>query len=455
MRSIILAAGESKRMKSKTAKHVHELAGRPLLAYIIQAQAEASGACEASGQPPVVVVGHNREQISERIKQNVLYAVQEQQLGTGHAVLAASEYIATDEDVVVQMGDTPLIKPETIRRLAAYHAECGSVGTAASVRVDDPKGCSRVIRDSAGAFLCITEQTDLSPVHEHVNEISVGLFIFKGGPLLEALRLLKNDNAQGEYYLTEVFDILRKQGHEIGALAFADPEEFIGVNDRAQLAQAEAAMRQRINLEHMRRGVTMIDPAAAYIDYGVRIGEETVICPNTIIKAGTIIERECVIGPNSSISNSTIGARAEVANSEVVDSKVGADTSVGPFAYIRPGSIIGEHCKVGDFVEVKNSTLGDNTKASHLTYIGDADVGGNVNFGCGTVTVNYDGKHKHRTTIGDDVFIGCNTNLVAPVTVHTGAYIAAGSTIDKEVPGEGLAIARARQVHKPEWRRKG
>jgi bifunctional UDP-N-acetylglucosamine pyrophosphorylase/glucosamine-1-phosphate N-acetyltransferase len=285
-----------------------------------------------------------------------------------------------------------------------------------------------------------------------IDEINTGVYAFNGKALLEALSLIRPQNAAGEYYLTDTLEIMQVNGLRAGVVLAPDASEFLGINNRVQLAQASDALKHRINKKHMMDGVTIIDPNTTWIGHDVSVGIDTIIYPGVILEK-TTIGKNCIIGPNTRIVGSNISDNTEVDNSVVLESSIGEHTSVGPFAYVRPNSHIGAHCKVGDFVEVKNSTMGDYSKASHLTYVGDADIGNHVNLGCGSITVNYDGKKKFRTVVEDNVFVGCNTNLIAPVTVKEGAYTAAGSTITKEVPEKALAIARSRQTNKENWRK--
>ena len=325
------------------------------------------------------------------------------------------------------------------------------MATVLTTKVDDPTGYGRVIRDAEGNFSRIVEQKDANEEELAVNEINSGIYCFKGDKLKEALELLDNNNAQGEYYLTDTMKIIKDKGSKVGAFVGATIEELMGVNSRVQLSQAEAIMRKRINKKHMENGVTIINPENTYIESNVQIGKDTIVEPGVMLKGNTVIGEECIIGMNSSITNSKIGNFTEVKISTIIDSAVGENTTVGPYAYLRPKSNVGSHVKIGDFVEVKNANIGDYSKASHLSYIGDADVGEHVNIGCGVVFVNYDGKFKYRSKVEDHAFIGSNSNLVAPVHVEYKGYIATGSTITDDVPDGALAIARQRQVVKNGW----
>lgn len=442
--SVILAAGMGTRMKSETPKVLHKVCGKQLCKWVIDASREADDV--------LLVVGHKSDTVKEQIGGRVKYALQAEQKGTGHAVMQAADFIGAHSGyVVILNGDTPLVTADTIRAAVEYHEQNGFSATVITARLDNPFGYGRIIRDENGSVERIVEQKDASEAEKAVDEVNSGMYVFNADKLSYALEKLTPNNAQGEYYLTDTLEILRADGGRVGAYVIGDNDEIRGINDRVQLAEAEKIMRARINERHMRNGVTISAPETVYIEDGVEIGNDTVIEQNVILKGNTKIGSNAVIGAGSRIDNSVVHDGADVLSSVIVDAEVGEGTHVGPFAYMRPNSKVGKNVKVGDFVEIKNSTIDDGTKISHLTYIGDSDVGKNVNFGCGTVTVNYDGKKKYRTTIGDNSFIGCNTNLVSPVTVEEGAYIAAGSTITDDVPEKSLAIARARQVVKNGW----
>ncbi|HSP48182.1 MAG TPA: bifunctional UDP-N-acetylglucosamine diphosphorylase/glucosamine-1-phosphate N-acetyltransferase GlmU [Clostridiaceae bacterium] len=443
--ALILAAGEGKRMKSSMSKVLHQVCGKEMVNHVIDVMRSA-GFDEVN-----VIVGKGKEQVMEKTKsRNVSFSVQEEQLGTGHAVLCAKEFLSGKEGTIaIFTGDAPLIRRETVQELLRMHEEKGYSATLLTSVIDNPTGYGRVVREGDDVAR-IVEQKDGTPEELAVKEINAGMYLFDVRELLTALGELKNDNAQGEYYLTDVIGIMKAKGLTLGA-SITQFDETRGVNSREQLAEAEEIMRKRINRFHMENGVTLIDRERTYIGADVRIGMDTIIYPNNNIEGNTVIGSGCTLYPDSRLVDTVVGDRVTIMSSVVLESEVGNDTTIGPFAYVRPESQIGAHVKIGDFVEIKKSCIGDGTKISHLTYVGDAEVGKNVNFGCGTVTVNYDGKHKYKTTVGDDVFIGCNTNLIAPVTVNDGAYIAAGSTITDEVPKDSLAIARSRQVVKEDW----
>ncbi len=442
--SIILAAGEGKRMKSKMPKPLQKASGRALIDYVI------SASNEVGVKENIVVIGHQAEQMREYLADSVSYAYQYEMLGTGHAVMQGIEPLKDKDGVVMVLcGDTPLISGAELKTALDSHVKANRTATVITAIADNPFGYGRVIREG-DTLKKIVEQKDAAPSEQAVKEINSGMYFFDIKKLISALSRLKNDNAQKEYYLTDTIEILLNDGENVGA-EIVSFDSILGVNDRIQLAQAEKILNRRKVREIMLSGARVIDPEATYIEAGVTVGADTVIYPGTILEGNTIIGEDCLIGPDSKITDTVIGNGCEVVKSVLVKSEVGNNTNVGPFAYMRPNSKVGDKVKVGDFVELKNATINDGTKISHLTYVGDADVGKNVNFGCGTVVVNYDGKNKHRTTIGNDVFIGCNTNLVSPVTVCDGAFTAAGSTITDTVPENALAIARAKQVNKEGW----
>ena len=445
MKAIVLAAGSGTRMKSSLPKCLHKILGRTMLNIVLDTLKEAG-----TGEI-IVVTGHGEKQLRESVTVDVKFVHQAELLGTGHAVMMAAELLNENDDILVINGDTPLVSADSILKLTDKHTRDGNAITVVSTRIDPPFGYGRIIRPiEHGQYLRIVEHRDLAVGQELVNEINTGVYFFNGKALLNALPLITPKNAASEYYLTDTLEIIQSNGLKAGVVLAPDASEFVGINNRVQLTQACEVLKRRINEKHMMEGVTIIDPNSAWIGHNVSIGPDTTIYPGVLLE-DTRIGSNCVIGPNTRIVGSDISDNAEIDYSVVIGSSVGEHTHVGPFAYLRPNSRIGAHSKIGDFVEIKNSTIGDNTKASHLTYIGDSDVGDHVNFGCGTVTVNYDGKKKFRTVIEDNAFIGCNTNLIAPVTVKGNAYVAAGSTITEDVPEKALSIARARQVNKEGW----
>ncbi len=445
--SIILAAGEGTRMKSDIPKTLHKVCGKEMIKYIIEA------AEKSEIEKNVVVLGHGKEKIRKSIDNYNVYIVEQPigndaPYGTGYAVMVAKQYINDEDTVVILCADGPLITKETLMSLMEYHEKNSFAASVLTANFNNPKGLGRIVRKVDGTIADIIEEKDANEEVKKITEINTGIFCFKGKLLKDALNKIDTNNSQNEYYLTDTVKVLNNDGYKIGGFVLLDESDIKAVNDRVQLAEVNKIMQQRINKKHMISGVTLIDPDHVYIDDSVIIKNDTVIYPNTILEQGTKIGSGCTIGPNTRIINSTVMDNVNIDNSKVIDSYIDDSTTVGPFAYLRPGTNLGKSVKIGDFVEVKNSTIGDNSKSSHLSYIGDAEVGKNVNIGCGVVFVNYDGKTKNKTIIEDGAFVGSNSNLVAPVTVHEGGYVACGSTITDDVENGDLAIARARQVNK-------
>ncbi len=447
--AIVLAAGEGTRMKSNMPKVLHKVCGKALVEWVCDAVAEAGiHTC-------VTVVGHKADEVKSYMGQRVEFALQAEQLGTGHAVMQAQPMIKDNaEYVIVLNGDTPLIQGDTIKKVLDYHIKNNNMATVITTELEDATGYGRIIRDENGNVVKIVEHKDANEQEKSIREVNSGMYCFTVQYLLDALNKISNKNAQGEYYLTDTIEILIKEQFKVGALKIDNSAELLGINNRVQLAQIESIMRQRIINKHLLNGVTIIDPSSTYIQSDVKIGMDTIIYPGCVLERNTEIREKCLIGPNTRIVNCTVEENVEIQYSVLLDSYVKKNTHIGPFAYLRPGSKIGENVKIGDFVEVKNAEIGNNSKVSHLSYIGDAEVGNNVNMGCGTVVVNYDGKKKHKTIIEDNAFVGCNANLVSPVVVRENAYIAAGSTITKEVPKDSLAIARKKQKNIDGWVKK-
>lgn len=444
--AVILAAGQGTRMKSNLYKVLHSVAGRPMVKHVID-QLKSIAIDEL-----VTVVGHGAEQVMETIGNDTKFVIQEQQLGTGHAVLQAESLLKNKEGTtIVVCGDTPLITSDTYEKLLDHHEKTGSKATILTATAPDPTGYGRIVRNGNNEVEKIVEHKDANDQELLIDEVNAGTYCFDNKALFEALSQVSTDNAQGEYYLTDVIEILRNQSEKVSAYRTPDFDETIGINDRVALAQAEKILKKRTNEKHMRNGVTIIDIDHTYIGPDVQIAQDVVIYPGSVILGKTTIGEDTIIGPNTEIHNCAIGKSVHIKQSVIMDSKIEDHAQIGPFAYIRPESSIGKHAKVGHFVEVKKSTIGDHSKIPHLSYVGDAEIGRNVNIGCGTITVNYDGKQKHQTTIKDDAFIGCNSNLIAPLTIGEGAYVAAGSTITKDVPNESLSIARARQTNKENY----
>ncbi|MGE7604798.1 bifunctional UDP-N-acetylglucosamine diphosphorylase/glucosamine-1-phosphate N-acetyltransferase GlmU [Peribacillus sp. NPDC097675] len=447
--AIILAAGQGTRMKSQLYKVLHPVCGKPMVQHVIDQ------VNQLQIEDIVTVIGHGAEKVQEQLGDSCKYALQEHQLGTAHAVMQAESVLAGKSGItLVICGDTPLIKAETMEELIALHEKSQAKATILTAYADKPDGYGRVIRSENGLVEKIVEHKDASIEERYVKEINTGTYCFDNQALFSALKKVSNENVQGEYYLPDVIEILKQEGETVTAFQSNNFEETLGVNDRVALSQAEQILRSRINEVHMRNGVTIIDPLTTFIETDVKIGQDTVIYPGTMIKGQSVIGPDCLIGPHSEIIDCEIGKGTEIRQSVAQDSHIGSSVKIGPFAHIRPQSDIHDSVKIGNFVEIKKTVFGKGSKASHLSYIGDAEVGENVNIGCGSITVNYDGKNKYLTKIEDDVFIGCNSNLVAPVTIAKGAYVAAGSTITKDVPQEALSVARARQVNKEDYVKK-
>ncbi|WP_275444852.1 bifunctional UDP-N-acetylglucosamine diphosphorylase/glucosamine-1-phosphate N-acetyltransferase GlmU [Paenibacillus sp. ACRRX] len=447
--AIVLAAGQGKRMKSKLYKVLHPVCGTPMVGHVLDAVERVDS------ERTVVVVGHGAEAVKGYLGDRAEFVLQADQLGTGHAVKQAKALLGGEQGTtIVICGDTPLVTSDTLERLMELHDRAQASATILTAELDNPHGYGRIIRAEDGSVLKIVEQKDATQEEQLVREINTGTYCFDNAQLFAALEQVTNNNVQQEYYLTDVISIMKVQGNVVQAYCSPDPAESIGVNDRLALSEAERLMRERINKRHMLNGVTIVDPMQTYIEAAVTIGADTVLHPGTVLRGSTAIGEDCVIGPHVEITDSRISDRAVIAHSVASSASVGQDSSVGPFAYLRPGADIGQDVKIGDFVEIKNAVIDDHSKVSHLSYIGDAKVGKNVNIGCGAITVNYDGYNKSVTEIGDDAFIGSNVNLIAPISIGKGAYVVAGSTITHHVADNDLAIARERQVIKPGYAEK-
>ncbi|MEC0228860.1 bifunctional UDP-N-acetylglucosamine diphosphorylase/glucosamine-1-phosphate N-acetyltransferase GlmU [Paenibacillus alba] len=442
--AIVLAAGQGKRMKSKLYKVLHPVVGKPMVGHVVDTLQHIEVT------KTLVIVGFGAEAVKGYLGDRAEYALQEQQLGTGHAVLQAKEALGQEDGLtIVICGDTPLISEATLRSTIELHQASSAAATILTAKLDEPQGYGRIIRGEDGRVARIVEQKDCNSEEAAVQEINTGTYVFDNQKLFKALASVTNNNVQNEYYLTDVIGILTGAGEVVQGYCMAEAAESIGVNDRVALAEAERLFKARINREHMLNGVTITDPANTYIEKDVTIGADTVLLPGTILRGSTVIGEQCTIGPQTEIIDSIIKDDVTIKQSVLQDAFVDNEASVGPFAYLRPGANIGKQVKIGDFVEIKNATVGDGSKVSHLSYVGDAVVGTNVNIGCGAITVNYDGFNKSLTEIGDDAFVGSNVNLIAPVKIGNGAYVVAGSTITHAVPDGDLAIARERQVNKP------
>lgn len=450
--AIVLAAGKGTRMKSGVIKVLHPVAGLPMLSWPV------SAAREAGATPIVLVIGHQANAVQGLFRGDggVLCAMQEQQLGTGHAVACALDALSGFRGtLLILCGDTPLLRPETLSDLLKFHADHAAVVTVLTAVMDDPHGYGRVIRDEDGRVMRIVEQKDADPEEQDIREINSGIYCMESDFLFENIRSIGNNNAQQEYYLTDLVAIAVRKGLTCLAMPTADADEIMGINDRVQLAEAARILRRRINRELMLSGVTLLDPEQTYIDQGVSIGADTVVHPNCHIGGGTVIGSGCEIEQGVSISGCSIGDGCHIKAGSVLEgSELHEDVAVGPMAHLRPGTVLHSHVKIGNFVETKKALMGEGSKASHLTYLGDAEIGRDVNIGCGTITCNYDGVNKHRTVIGDGVFIGSDVQLVAPVTVGRNSLVAAGTTVTIDVEPDSLAIARVPQVNKVGWRLK-
>lgn len=441
--AVILAAGQGTRMKSKLYKVLHPVCGKAMVDHVLT-QLERVGIDQI-----VTVVGHGADQVKQLLGDRTTYALQAEQLGTGHAVMQAENILGQKDGItLVTCGDTPLFTAETFKQLFAYHEQQGAAATVLTAHTDRPFGYGRIIRDATGTVAKIVEQKDATPEEVAVQEINTGVYCFNNQELFAALHQLSNDNAQGEYYLTDVIGILKQAGKQVGAFQMDDFTESMGVNDRVALANATRVMQQRINTRHMQNGVTMIDPATTYIDTDVQIGNDTVIEPGVVLKGKTSIGSDCVIGAHSEIRDSVIEDGVTVTASFLENAVMHKDSNIGPYSHLRPKAEIGVGVHIGNFCEVKNAQIGQNTKVGHLTYVGDATLGKEINIGCGTVFVNYDGMNKHHTNVGDYSFIGSGSNIIAPVEIGDHAYVAAGSTITDDVAPHDMGIARGRQVNK-------
>ena len=444
---VVLAAGEGKRFRSELPKPLHRAAGRPLLWHVLAA------AAPLGADPAVVVVGQGADQVGAAIEGfglgEVRTALQAEQLGTAHAVACAVPQLPAGGEVLVLYGDTPLLTTATLAGLVEAHRAAGAAMTLLTCEAADPTGYGRILRDGAGQVTSIVEQRDASQEQLAITEVNAGVYVFERAAL-DLLGKIQPDNTQGEHYLPDLLPLVRAAGGTV-ASAGADEAETRGVNDRAQLAEAAAALRRRVLDGLMAEGVTVLDPAVTYVDAGVTVGPDTTLLPLTFLEEGTTVGRGCTIGPNVRLTRCTVADGANVTQAVAVDASIGERALVGPFAYLRPGAKLGPGSKVGTYVEVKGSTIGPGSKVPHLSYVGDADIGERVNVGAGVIFVNYDGQAKHRTRVGDNAFVGSDTMLVAPLTIGAGAQTGAGSTITKDVPDGALGIERAEQRNIEGW----
>lgn len=439
--AVILAAGKGTRMKSAISKVLHPLAGQPLVAYPLQLTQQLG--CS----PTVMVVGHQAQQVQDQCaKDNVTFVTQHEQLGTGHALKITQDALQDFSGTLLLLcGDVPLLRHETLQQLLAEHAESGAVVSVLTTLMDDPHGYGRIVR-SDDNISCIVEEKDATEAQKQINEINTGIYAFEAPLVFEMLQSVGNQNAQGEYYLTDIIALARERGDKVQAVILDDACESMGINDRVQLAQAATILRQRINHGHMVDGVTLIDPATTYIDAQVTIGADTIIHPGVHLRGTTTLGNNCTIETGAVIDSCTIGDNSYIkAGSALEQSTLGEHSTIGPMAHLRPGTVLCGNNKIGNFVETKKAVIGLRSQASHLTYIGDAELGEDVNLGCGTITCNYDGVNKHKTVIEDGVFVGSDTQFIAPVTIGRNSLIGAGSTITKDVPADSLALSRTEQ----------
>ncbi|MET0895139.1 MAG: bifunctional UDP-N-acetylglucosamine diphosphorylase/glucosamine-1-phosphate N-acetyltransferase GlmU [Acidimicrobiia bacterium] len=441
--AVVLAAGEGTRMRSSTPKVLHELSGRPMLLWVL----DALGALPLDRI--VVVVGHRAEEVTKTVQARLASTVpvefveQPQQLGTGDAVSVALTAFAddadADDDLLVLFADAPLIRPETLASLATEHRVGGAAATMLTARLPDPTGYGRVIRDLRGNVARIVEQRDATDEELAVDEVNPSFYCFRRAYLAPALRRVNPENAQGQYYLTDVIGVLRDAGHTVAAIEADDAGEVASINDRVQLAEVEATLRRRINQHWMREGVTMVDPATTYLDAGVQLEPDVRLLPNTILGGNTVVRSGATVGPDCDLIDTVVGRDVVVRQTVARDAVIDDGATVGPYVSLRPGTHLAAGAHVGTFVEIKNSEIGEGTKVPHLSYIGDADVGDGTNLGAGTITANYDGRAKHRTTVGRDVKSGVHTVFVAPVEIGDGAYTGAGSVVNRNVPPRSMA----------------
>jgi bifunctional UDP-N-acetylglucosamine pyrophosphorylase/glucosamine-1-phosphate N-acetyltransferase len=455
---VILAAGQGTRMKSTTAKVLHPLAGRPMIGHTLAA------AAALKPQRIVLVVGRQSRAVEDVVRaeasrlglrrSQIRFVLQRRQLGTGHAFLQAEKALtASRGEVLILSGDVPAVRAQSLRRMLRRHRAAGAQATVMTAVLEDPSGYGRMVRGPGGRRIeRIVEHVDATPAERAIREVNCGLYVVDRKRAFEALRRSKRANRQGEYYLTDVVSFLHQDGGKVLGHVHGKPEEMEGVNDRRDLARAGALLRRRILERLMEQGVTVVDPACTYVEDSVKVGRDSVLHPGITLEGATRIGKGCVVRTGSRIVDSTLGSDCEILDGCLLEeSSLGKRVRVGPMAHLRPGSRLLDDVRIGNFVETKKTTMGRGSKANHLTYLGDASVGPAVNIGAGTITCNYDGEHKHRTVIGEGVFIGSDSQLVAPVTVGKGAYIAAGSTITADVPAGALGVARSRQSNKLGW----
>lgn len=444
--ALVLAAGKGTRMKSALPKVLHKVGGKAMVEQVLDT-VTAIGV-----NRKVVIVGFGAKEVQDYLQDSVEYVIQEEQNGTGHAVQIAKSTIGEEKTTILLLcGDTPLIQAKTLENLLAAHQETKAKATVLTASMINPFGYGRIIRDEQGHVLRIVEQKDGTPEELATTEINTGVYVFDSEALWPALSQIDSNNAQGELYITDVIGILVREGQLVSAYMTDDHEETLGINSRAQLAEGERILRLRKNKELMDQGVTIIDPNNTYVENSVEVGADSILYPGTILEGKTKIGKNCKIGPQTRLTNVIVGDDNYIHFTYGHDCEIKNGTDIGPYVHLRPNTIVGDKVHIGNFVEVKNSVVGTGTKFPHLSYIGDSDVGSGVNIGCGTITVNYNGSEKHRTTIKDRAFVGCNSNLIAPVTIGEESYIGAGSTITKDVPSRALAVGRSKQFVKENW----
>ena len=444
--AIVLAAGKGTRMKTDLPKCAFPILKKPMIKYIHE-NIEQSVIDETT-----VVVGYQKEVLMDILKDKVDYVVQHQQKGTGHAIMACKESLGKKRGTtIIMLGDMPLVDYKVIDKVINYHRDKNNDLTVLTTTFNQPKGYGRIIRNEYGNIEAIVEHNDCTFEQKKIKEVNTGIYVVSNNLLFKEVDNIPLNERKGEYYLTDIVSIMKKAGYHVDAFELWDSEKVMGVNDLYSASVAESYLRNEINKSHMLNGVSIVTPETVTIGHNVTIENNVTIYPNTYITGDSVIKSGSKIGPNTEIHSSIIHNNVRVQHSLIFDSEVLSDATVGPFAHLREGAVIGERNRIGNFVEVKKSIIGDDTKASHLAYIGDTTTGTGVNFGCGSITVNYDGVKKHPTTIGNDVFIGCNTNLIAPVTIGDRVFIAAGSTVTRDVPAGALAIARNHQINKEDY----
>ncbi|MDO5717469.1 MAG: bifunctional UDP-N-acetylglucosamine diphosphorylase/glucosamine-1-phosphate N-acetyltransferase GlmU [Tissierellia bacterium] len=448
--SIILAAGEGTRMKSKYSKVTQRLLNRPMVDYVLDASKKAGV------EKNIMIVGRNKEMVMELFEgEDISYKEQkigaEYPYGTGYAVSLAVDEIKDDDDVLILNGDIPLLSSYSIEKFINYHKENKNIGSILTAIIDDPTNYGRIIKNDEGQLIKIVEHKDANEEELKICEFNSGVYLFRGGDLKESLGMIKSDNEQGEMYITDIIGILSEAGKKIGTFLLDDVTEVYGINSKDQLSEAEEVLRARVNREYMKNGVFMENPSNIFIEPGVEIGIDTKIYSGAKILGKTIIGEDCIIDGASTIIDSVIEDEVVINRSVVEHSHISKNATIGPFAHLRPNADIGKNVHIGNFVEVKNAKMGENTKAGHLSYIGDADLGKDINIGCGSIFVNFDGKDKFRSTVKDGAFIGSNSNIIAPVVIEEDAFIAAGTSVTKNVDKGSLYITRAKEVKVADW----